>query len=101
LARAVQSVGGSLRPRIEVEDIETALEVAAAGLADAITSRGVLHGFADRLSPKLGWVPMRPKLYDEFAIVTRSDAELSRATREVVGLAVARMKRIGAAVRAS
>jgi DNA-binding transcriptional LysR family regulator len=99
LARAVQSVGGSLRPRIEVEDIETALAVAATGLADAITARGLLHCFGSRLSPRLGWVPLRPKIYDEFAIVHRRDAELSRATREVVALAVARMKRIGTAAR--
>ena len=98
LARAVQSVGGSLRARIEVEDIETALEVAATGQADAITARGLLHCFGSRLSPRLGWVPLRPMIYDEFAIVHRRDAELSRATREVVALAVARMKSIGAAV---
>jgi hypothetical protein len=44
-------------------------------------------------------VSLRPKIYDEFAIVHRRDAELSRATREVVALAVARMKGVGAAVR--
>jgi DNA-binding transcriptional LysR family regulator len=100
LAHAVQAVGGSLRPRIEVEDIETALEVAATGVADAITARGLLHGLGNRLSPKLGWVPLRPKIYDEFAIVHRRDAELSRATREVVALAVRRMKNVEAAARA-
>jgi DNA-binding transcriptional LysR family regulator len=98
LAHAVQSVGGTLRPRVEVEDIETALEVAALGIADAITARGVLHRLGDRLSPKLQWVSLRPKLYDEFAVVHRRDAELSRATQVVLQLAVARMRQIGATV---
>jgi len=92
LARLVQSVGGTLRPRIEVEDIETALDVAATGLADTITARGVLNGLGKRLSPQLGWIGFRPRMFDEFAIVHRRDAELSRATQEVVALAVKRMK---------
>lgn len=44
LAQVVQTAGGSLRPRVEVEDIETALEVAGTGLADAITARGFCTG---------------------------------------------------------
>ncbi len=99
LLRAVQSVGGTLRTRIEVEDIETALEIAAAGLADTITARGLLHSLGDRLSPRMGWVPLRPKLFDEFAIVHRREAQLSPATKAVVALAVARMKQVGAAVK--
>jgi DNA-binding transcriptional LysR family regulator len=95
LAQRVQSVGGSLRPRVDVEDIETALEVAGRGIADAITSRGVLRGMRDRLAPELGWVGLRPKLYDEFAIVHRSGSEPSPATRVVLELAVAHMRRAG------
>jgi DNA-binding transcriptional LysR family regulator len=93
LARAVQSVGGTLRPKVDVEDIETALEVAALGLADTITARGVLAALGERLSPKLGSVPLRPKLYDEFGVVHRRGAELSKAAAAVLGLAVARMRR--------
>jgi DNA-binding transcriptional LysR family regulator len=101
LSRVVQSVGGTLSPRIEVEDIETALELAGIGVADAITARGVLHQLKDRLSPKLGWVSLRPKLYDEFAVVHRRDAQLSRATHAVLELAVARMRKLNATVRVS
>ncbi|MCW2541301.1 MAG: LysR family transcriptional regulator [Frankiales bacterium] len=92
LARAVQSVGGTLRPKVDVEDIETALEVASLGLADTITARGVLAALGERLSPKLGWVPLRPKLYDEFGVVHRRGAELSKAASVVLSLAVARMR---------
>jgi DNA-binding transcriptional LysR family regulator len=105
LARLVQSAGGTLRPRIDVEDIRTALEIAALGIADAITARGVLHrlGQADALREvlrtKLGWASLRPKVYDEFAVVQRRGAELTPATRAVVELAVARMQEIDRAVR--
>ncbi len=98
LAQVVQTAGGSLRPRVEVEDIETALEVAGTGVADAIAARGVLHRLADRLAPGLGWVPLRPRLFDTFAIVNRRGAALSPASRAVIELAVARMLRLDEAV---
>jgi DNA-binding transcriptional LysR family regulator len=98
LARAVQSVGATLRPRIEVEDIETALEVAALGLADTVTARGLLHRLGDRLSPQLRWAPLRPRIFDEFAIVHRHGATLSPASQAVVAMAAARMRAVGAAV---
>lgn len=97
LARAVQSVGGTLRPRIEVEDIETALEVAALGLADTVTARGLLHRLGDRLSPGLRWTSLRPRIFDEFAIVHRQGAVLSPASQAIVALAAARMRAVGAA----
>ncbi len=95
LARAVQSVGGTLTPVVEVEDIETALEIAATGRADAVTARGVLSRMGSRLSPHLGWVPLRPRIFDEFAIVVRRDVPLSKATQVVIELAIARMRSIG------
>jgi DNA-binding transcriptional LysR family regulator len=98
LARAVQSVGSTLRPRIEVEDIETALEVAALGLADTVTARGLLHRLGDRLSPRLRWAPLRPRIFDEFAIVHRHGATLSPASQAIVAMAAARMQAVGAAV---
>jgi DNA-binding transcriptional LysR family regulator len=100
LARSVQAAGGSLRPRVEVEDSETALEIAARGLADTVTWRGVLHHLSDRLPAGLGWVPLQPPLYETFAVVHRPDAELSTASRVVVELVAARMRRLDAALRA-
>lgn len=97
LARAVQSVGSTLRPRIEVEDIEVALEVAALGLADTVTARGLLHQLGDRLSPDLCWASLRPRIFDEFAIVHRQGHTLSPASQAVVAIAAARMRAVGAA----
>lgn len=96
LALAVQAIGGSLRPVVDVEDIETALEIAAGGHADAITARGLLRRMGSRLSPELRWVSLRPKLYDEFAAVTRRDVPLSRASQVVLALAMARMRSLAA-----
>jgi len=102
LAMAVQSVGGTLTPLIDVEDIETALEVASTGRADTVTARGLLHRMGDRLPANLRWVSLRPKIYDEFAVVTRRGVPLSKASSAVIELAVARMRdavRSGAAAR--
>jgi DNA-binding transcriptional LysR family regulator len=91
LARTLQSVGASLLPRIDVEDIETALEIAGLGLGDTVTARGLLARMGDRLPPGLRWIGFRPRLYDEFAVVSRRGSELSRASQVVVEFAVARM----------
>ncbi|MFF5211179.1 LysR family transcriptional regulator [Streptosporangium sp. NPDC000396] len=99
LAHSVEAAGHVLLPRVEVENVETALEVAARGLADTVVWRGVLHRMADRLPATLGWVPLRPPLYERFAIAHRPVAELSPATRAVVELATVRMRRLDAAVR--
>lgn len=96
LALAVQAVGGSLRPLVDVEDVETALEIAAGGHADAITARGLLRRMGSRLSPDLRWVSLRPRLYDEFAAVTRRDVPLSRASQAVLELAMTRMRALAA-----
>ncbi len=96
LTRAVQSAGCSLRPRIEVENVEAALELAARGLADTLAARGVLHRMRNQLPNTLGHVPLRPKLYDHFAIVHRHGATLSQPTRTIIELATARLKQVGA-----
>ncbi len=92
LARRVQSVGGALVPAIDVEDDETALEVAGRGLADTIAARGLLRRLAHRLPGRLRWVSLRPKLWDTFAVVHRTGTELSPGTRVALELAVARLR---------
>ncbi|GAA2401189.1 LysR family transcriptional regulator [Catellatospora methionotrophica] len=99
LAQAVQRTGHPLRPRIEVEDTETALDIAARGLADTVTWRGVLHGLGDRLPAGLGWAPLRPAMYETFAVVHR-EGELSPASRVVVDLVTDRMRGLDRAMRA-
>ncbi|GIJ67905.1 LysR family transcriptional regulator [Virgisporangium ochraceum] len=99
LTRILQAAGHALHPRVEVEDAETALEIAASGLADSICMRGILLRLADRLPPSLGWVPLRPAMFETYAIVHRPRAELSPATRAVVEVAATRMGALAAAVR--
>lgn len=98
LARAVQTVGGTLQARVEVEDVETAIEVAGHGLADAIVARGVLSRLADRLPAGLTWAPLDPPLHETFAIIHRQDASLSPATRVVVDLVESHLHAIGDAI---
>lgn len=98
LSGMLQAAGHSLRPRVEVEDTETALEIAARGLADTVTWRGVLHGMAGRLPAGLGWTSLRPALHETFAVVHRPAVELSAASRVVVELVAARMTSLGCAV---
>jgi DNA-binding transcriptional LysR family regulator len=94
LRHLVQSVGGSLRAVIEVENVETALEVAALGIADAITARSILQRQEGRLAAPLFSAPLEPRLYDHFAIVHRPDTVLSRPIHVVIEMATARMREI-------
>jgi len=91
LAQRVQSTGMSLSPVADVDDIETALEIAARGLADTIASRGLLRGLGGDY--KLHAAPLRPRMWDSFAVVHRRQTDLSPAARAVLELAVAFLKR--------
>lgn len=94
LRQAVQSVGGSLQADVEVEDAETALEVAALGIADAITARSILRRHRDRLSAPLFSASLDPPLYDHFAIVHRPEALLSWPMEAVIEMATVLMRQI-------
>ena len=96
LRRAVQSAGGVLRPVMEVENVETALEIAALGLADAITARSVVRRQQSKLAACLYSASLTPRLYDHFAIVYRRNAVLSKPIQVVIELAVARMRELTA-----
>jgi DNA-binding transcriptional LysR family regulator len=92
LTRVLQEAGHTLQTRIEVEDVETVVEIVGRGLADSVVPRGVLDELVPRLAPGLGWVRLRPRLYDTIAVVHRSDATLSPAARLVIDLATARIQ---------
>lgn len=94
LARAVQQVGRTLQTRIEVEDLETAVELVQRGLADSVVPRGALVQLLPRLGPDVGWVSLRPKLYDAVAVVHRRDAVLSAGAQLVIRLAVRRIRAV-------
>lgn len=91
LVELAQAAGVRIDPVIDVEDPEGAVELAGRGFGDTITSRAWLAGMGDRVPPALGWIPMSPPLYDNFAFVWRRGALLSAATRAVLRLAEDRM----------
>lgn len=91
LADLAQHAGVHIEPIIDIEDVDSALELTGRGFGDTITSRAWLAGMGDRVPPGLGWVPFAPPIYDTFALVWRRGAPLSRATREFMRLVEERM----------
>lgn len=94
IAEAVQSTGRSVETRIEVEDVETAVELVGRGLADSVLPKSVLSELVPRLAPNVRWVSLRPRLYETIAVVHRRDALLSPATLRIVDLAVRRIREV-------
>jgi DNA-binding transcriptional LysR family regulator len=90
----VQEVGETLQTRIEVEDVETAVELVGRGLADSVLPSGAVGELIPRLAPGLSQVSLRPRLYDTIAIVHRADAVLSPAARLVIDLATRRIRSV-------
>jgi DNA-binding transcriptional LysR family regulator len=89
LRERAQAAGVAVAPQIEVEYVTAALELAARGLGDTVSSRQMIR--ARGLARKLGGVGFDPPLYDTFAFITRRNAHLSPATREFIRLAEARV----------
>ena len=94
LSRFVQETGRTLTTRIEVEDVETAVELVEQGLADSVVQRAVVDEVAPRLAPSIGWVSLRPRLWDTIAVVHRQDAVLSPGAQLVTALAVERIRAV-------
>jgi DNA-binding transcriptional LysR family regulator len=82
LAERAQAQGLQLRPRVEVELIETALRLVADGLGDTYLPSAYTH--APYYPVTLSTVPFSPALYDTFAVITRSGARLSPGMRELM-----------------
>ncbi len=90
LRERAQHAGVKLEPQIEVEYVTAALELAARGLGDTVTSKQMMRSRG--LSRKLAGVSFDPPLYDTFAFITRRNAHLSPATREFMRLAEKRVE---------
>ncbi len=88
-----QQAGVRVEPQIEVEYLTAALDLAARGLGDTLSTRSILatRGYARRL----GSVPFAPPLYETFAFITRRNAHLSPATRAFMALAEGRVQALG------
>ena len=85
LAVRAQRSGLSVEPTMEVEDVETALDLAARGLGDTILSRAISAGRP--LPEPLRLASFAPPLYETLAFVTRRGSRPSPATRELMELA--------------
>lgn len=77
--------GLRIEPAIEVEHVETALNLSATGAADTIVSRTIAEG--PSFPPALNVVPFAEPFYDTIALVSREGAYLSPATRRIAELA--------------
>jgi len=94
LRRMLHEAGYNPSTRIEVEDVETAVELMGADLADTIVAKGAALELLPRLAPGAGWVSLRPRQFDTFAIVHRAGARLSPAARLMIELATARIREV-------
>lgn len=94
LRRMLLDAGVTPSTRIEVEDVETAVELVGRGLADTLVGKGVLNDLVDRLAPGAHWVPLEPRQYATVAIVHRTGATLSPAAQVMVHLATRRIQEV-------
>lgn len=94
LRQMLHETGRNPATRIEVEDVETAVELAGRGLADTVIPRGAVEQLLPRLAPGAGFVSLRPRQYDTLAIVHRAGAVLSPAARLMIDLATRRIQSI-------
>lgn len=77
--------GLTLSARIEVEQVDTALELVAAGAGNTFVSRAVAES---GITPSgVRFAPFHEPLYDTIALIRRNSGVLSPATRELVRLA--------------
>ena len=94
LRQWLHETGRNPQTRIEVEDVETAVELVGMGLADSVVPRGAAEQLLPRLAPKAGMTSLRPRQFDTLAIVHRADATLSPAARLMIELATKRIQAI-------
>lgn len=94
LRAMLQETGRNPPSRIEVEDDETAVELAGLGYADTVLSKGAALQLLPRLAPTAGWVSLRPATYETYAVVHRANATLSPAARLMIELATARIQSV-------
>jgi DNA-binding transcriptional LysR family regulator len=94
LRQLLHETGRNPPTRIEVEDVEIAVELVGLGLADSVIPRGAAEQLLPRLAPHAGWVSFRPRIYDNFAIVHRRGATLTPAAQLMIELATKRIRAI-------
>ena len=94
LRQMLHETGRNPQTRIEVEDVETAVELVGMGMADSVIPRGAAEQLLPRLAPTAGLVALRPRQFDTLAIVHRAGATLSPAATLMIELATRRIQSI-------
>jgi DNA-binding transcriptional LysR family regulator len=84
LAARAQEKSILIEPRIEVEHVETALQLVAQGLGSTILARSVLE--RSGLDSSLSAAEFAEPFYDFFALVTRRGVRVSPATASLIRL---------------
>jgi DNA-binding transcriptional LysR family regulator len=82
LAERAQADGLRLRPRVEVESMDLALRLVAAGVGDTYVPSAYTR--AAYYPQGLHSTEFRPALHDTLAVITRRAARLAPATRELI-----------------
>jgi DNA-binding transcriptional LysR family regulator len=95
LSERAQASGIPLNVRFEVEHLDTALQLASAGLANTYVPRAVTRSAI--FPPNLTTCPFDPPVYDTFAVITRRRTNLSPATAQFVNLLTRHMCAVVAA----
>jgi DNA-binding transcriptional LysR family regulator len=82
LRERTQQAGVRLEPTIEVEELRTALDLAARGLGDTIVSEIAVH--RTEIPRALRLASFAPPIHETFAFITRQSAPLSPASRALI-----------------
>ena len=85
LLERARRAGQKIDPVIEVEHVETALNLVASGAGDTIISTAVAQN--PNFPRAVRTVPFAEPLYDTIALISREGAHLSPATQKIVQLA--------------
>lgn len=85
LAERALLKGLELNPLIEVEQVDTALDLVAAGAGETFVSRAVAA--SPMAPPGVKYLPFTEPLYDTVALIQKESAILSPATSELARLA--------------
>jgi DNA-binding transcriptional LysR family regulator len=93
LAERAQPAGVTLRPVVEVEDMEAAIQLVARGVGDTVVARAVLGRM--RGTRSLHATPFEDPMWETFALIARRDAPVSPATRAFVELVEQRLEGVG------
>jgi DNA-binding transcriptional LysR family regulator len=93
LAERAQVAGVTLRPAVEVEDLEAAVQLVARGIGDTVVARAALKTM--RGGRALHTATFDEPLWETFAFIARRDAPVSPATRAFVEIVERRLERLG------